>query len=128
MESLLSQLFGENGISWASQAYAPPIDLREDDEAVEVRMDLPGMPPDEIDIQVTGRQLTVTGVRPEEAMQRGERLHRAERPVGRFARVLGLPCEIQEEAIEATSRAGVLTIRMPKSERARTRHIRVKAK
>jgi HSP20 family protein len=107
---------------------SPPLDMSETDTAVRIRMDLPGVAPNEIDIQVSGNQLTVTGERKEESEEKGATFHRIERRTGQFSRSITLPCTVDEGKIDAMYQDGVLCISLPKSEESRPRHIKVKAK
>lgn len=127
MEDLFERFTG-NGDDWPSQMLAPPMDLSETDGSLQVRLDLPGVDPKEIDIQVSGNQLTIAGERKEEKEEKGETFHRIERRTGRFSRSVTLPCAVDEEKIDANYHDGVLTISVPKNEECKARRIEVKAK
>ena len=104
----------------------PLINVTEDSDGYNVRTELPGMEPGDLDISVTGNNLSITGERkiPDES---GEaRYHRRERESGRFSRVVALPGPIDPQKVEATSTDGVLTIRLPKAEAARPKQISIK--
>lgn len=103
------------------------LDLSETDEAVQVRMDLPGMKPDDIDIQMTDRTLTVSGERKEEIEEKKRTFHRVERRVGRFSRSVTLPCCINQANVQAEYKDGVLAVAMPKAEPTKTRKVKIKA-
>ncbi|MEZ6120010.1 MAG: Hsp20/alpha crystallin family protein [Pirellulaceae bacterium] len=104
------------------------MDLSENDEALKVRVDLPGVKMEDIDVQVNANQLTITAERKEEQETKEATTHRLERRIGRFSRSLALPCEVDETAIAATYQEGVLTVTLPKSEKTKTRRITVKPK
>jgi HSP20 family protein len=124
MEDLMNRTFGEEG--WPFGRVAPSLDIAETNGAVEVRLDVPGVEPKEIDIQLNGNMLTVSGHRKEEKEEKDKTYHRVERRFGSFSRAIVLPCPVKEEAIEAKYRDGVLTITMPKTEEAKARKIEVK--
>ncbi|MBM3997957.1 MAG: Hsp20/alpha crystallin family protein [Planctomycetes bacterium] len=124
-EDMLSRLWG-NGENWLVNA-APNLDVTENDTSVEVRLDLPGMKPDDIDIQLSGNVLTVLGERKVEEEKKGTTYHRIERRVGAFSRSVTLPSSVNEEEVAAEYRDGVLVITMPKSEEAKARKIKVKS-
>jgi HSP20 family protein len=126
MNDLRSRLFGDEVEGWFGGALAAPVDVSETDTAVEVRMDLPGAKPDDIDIQVSGNLLTITGQRKEEKEEKGRTFHRLERTSGSFSRSITLPAAINENEVAAEYRDGVLTITLPKSEAARPHKIKVK--
>src|SRR6266542_2400137 len=72
-----------------SRVWQPPMDIIETQEEWRIRLDLPGLAKDSIDIQMTGEQLTVRGVRQEESRESGHLVH-SERPVGAFVRTVTL--------------------------------------
>ncbi|HEY3395062.1 MAG TPA: Hsp20/alpha crystallin family protein [Lacipirellulaceae bacterium] len=128
MNDLRSRLWGGEEEGWFGAALAAPsVDLSETDTAVEVRMDLPGVKPDDIDIQVSGNILSVTGQRQEEKEEKGRTFHRVERHSGSFSRAITLPAAVNESEVAAEYRDGVLAITLPKSEQAKTRKIKVKS-
>lgn len=124
MEDLMTRAIGEEG--WPFGRVAPSLDVAETNGAVEVRLDVPGVEPKEIDIQLHGNMLTVGGHREEEKEEKEKTYHRVERRLGSFSRSITLPCPVKEEAIEAKYRDGVLTITMPKTEAAKGKKIEVK--
>lgn len=129
MDDLLTRFFGNGGYEWpAARQYVPALDLAETDDALQLRMDVPGFKPDDINIEVTGNTLRISGERKEEREEKGRTYHRVERAAGSFCRTLTLPCAVQEKKIEAEDAAGVLTITLSKAEEAKTRKIPVKPK
>lgn len=117
-----------NGGSWLPGLAGPSLDVSETDNEIEVRADLPGMKPEEIDIQVSGATLTIRGERKEEHEEKGKTYHRVERRVGEFSRSVTLPCDVQENKVDAQYADGVLTVKLPKSPEARTHKVKVKPK
>lgn len=126
MEDLFELFTGDRNGDWPSRMLAPPMDLSESNGSLQLRLDLPGVDPKEIDIQVSGNQLTVAGERKEEKEDKGETFHRIERRAGQFSRSVTLPCAVEEDKIEANYHDGVLTISVPKSEAAKAKRIDVK--
>ena len=88
--------------------------------------ELPGVNPEDIDITVVGDMLTLTGVRPADKLQEGERYHRRERGYGKFTRTFQLPFSVQADKIEATFKKGILHIALPRAEVDKPRKISVK--
>ena len=127
MNQLRTRMWGDEDEGWFSGALAPSIDLSETETAVEVRMDLPGVKPKDIDIQVSGNVLTVIGQRDEEKEEKGRTFHRLERHSGSFSRSITLPTPINESEVAAEYRDGVLTITLPKSEQSKPHRIKVKS-
>jgi HSP20 family protein len=126
IDELVSRFFGGGEHDWGVGAFSPTADLSETPTSVEVSFDLPGVNPDEIDIQLQGTTLLVGGERIDERETRDRTFHRVERRVGRFSRRLTLPCEVDEEHTSANYQDGVLTISLPKRESQRGRRIVVR--
>ena len=105
----------------------PPLNVWEDEQALYVEADLPGLDPTGIDVTVTeGNQLTIQGDRaaPDVA---GAVWVRQERPTGRFTRAVALPALVDADKVEATYTDGVLKLTLPKHEAAKPRKVQVKA-
>jgi HSP20 family protein len=102
----------------------PPINVWEEEDALKVEMELPGVKNEELDIAVAGDDLSIKVNRPEVA-QEGVTYHRRERPVGSFSRIVHLPVPVNADRVEANLRDGVLTITLPKAESAKPRKINV---
>ncbi|MDB5353584.1 MAG: heat shock protein [Phycisphaerales bacterium] len=92
----------------------PAIDIAEDDNALTVRVDLPGINPDEIDIQVSGNVLTISGTREDEWRENDRGVRRRERVVGTFTRTITLPNYVDPSRVEAAYDRGTLTITIPR--------------
>ena len=126
MQDLISRTFGEEADLWSAERITPSLDLSESENTLEVRMDIPGMEANDIDIQVNANVLTVSGERKEEREEKGKTYHRVERRVGAFSRSVTLPCPVKEDAVDAQYKNGILTIKLPKTEEAKSRKIAVK--
>jgi HSP20 family protein len=126
MQDFVSQVFGEE-TEWPLARMMPNLDLSETDHAIEVRVDVPGIDPNGVDIQVSGNTLTVSGERKEQREEKGKTWHRVECRTGSFSRTVTLPCAVNEQAAEAQYRDGILTVTLPKTEEATARKIKVKS-
>jgi HSP20 family protein len=104
--------------------FAPPLDVRETDEAYLVMLDLPGVKAEDVSIEVSDRELTISGSRV--PVETGE-AQLVERPFGSFVRTLTLPKGIDEDRIAADFEDGVLTLRIPKPEDQRPKKIAISA-
>jgi HSP20 family protein len=107
-------------------AWAPLADVTESDDAFEVEVDVPGVKRDDINIDLTGNELVVTGELKER--ERVGMLRHRTRRTGRFGYRLTLPNHVDSEKVEASLNDGVLTIRVPKSEAAKPRRIQITGK
>lgn len=105
------------------------VDVGETDEAVEVTADLPGIEQKDIDVSLRNGNLLIRGERKQETEEKKKNFYRAERSYGAFSRSVPLPCEVDQDRIEARFRNGVLTVILPKSQTAREseRKIEIKA-
>ncbi len=105
--------------------WAPRVDLTETDDAYAVHVDAPGMKKDDFNINWQDNTLTVSGERKWEAKDDRENFVRVERSYGHFFRSFRLPKAVNGDDISASYDAGVLTIRVPKTEESRPRRIEI---
>jgi len=99
----------------------PSVDVYEEKDEVVVKVDLPGMDRDDIDVNITDSQLSIRGEKRKEEEVDEDAYYRSERAYGAFNRTIDLPSEVQTEKAKASFKNGVLEIRMPKSEEAKKR-------
>jgi HSP20 family protein len=109
----------------SAQTYSPLVDVFEDEAAIVVRAELPGVAAEAVSVTVEKNVLTLEG---ERKLARGEKesIHRIESSYGKFRRVFTLPKSVEAEAIEAKLEHGVLTVRLPKRAETQPRKIAVK--
>ena len=106
---------------------APPLDVRESEDRFEVRVDLPGLEPEDVNVTFEDGMLTISGKRQFENENKGETWHRVERGFGTFARSVRLPQTADPEKSDASFAKGVLSVIVPKSEQAKPKTIQVNA-
>ena len=123
MHDLIGRFFGD----WdrTDVGMFAPLDIAESETGFELKVDLPGVSADDIDIQVHDNRLTLSGRREDSEEQSGAKYYHVERRTGLFRREVMLPTAVDEENIEAHYTDGVLKIVLPKSERAKPRKIEV---
>jgi HSP20 family protein len=129
LSAALDEAFGgyEQGEgSTITAAWYPACDVFEDKEAVKIVAELPGVQPDAVKISIENNVLTIRGEKKQQAEERNERVHRYERSYGMFERSFALPSTIDPDKIHAGYENGVLTVTVPKAERARPREIAIK--
>ena len=126
MRQQLDQMFDTTSSQPARAGVFPLINLTEDKDHYYVRAELPGVKADELDIQVTGNNLAISGERKIAAEEEGARYHRREREAGTFSRMIGLPGEIDANKVEAKLQDGILRVVVSKAEIARPRQISVR--
>ncbi len=96
--------------------WEPALDFSENPKEYVVRMEIPGVARDDLDVNLDGNLLTISGKRELRKEEKGEDFLWEERLEGRFARTLRLPGVVQEAKIEALYNDGILTVRLPKTE------------
>ncbi|MBA3893738.1 MAG: Hsp20/alpha crystallin family protein [Gemmatimonadales bacterium] len=131
LNNMLDEAFGtwpltqdESGA--ITSAWHPAVDVFEDKDAVRIVAELPGVSPEDVKLSLENNLLIIRGEKKQEAEERNERVHRYERSYGSFERAFMLPATVDGEKIAAEYRNGVLTVTVPKAERARPREIPVR--
>jgi len=108
----------------AMAAWSPPVDIEEHDDAYVVEAELPGIDRKDVNIELVGNELTITGEIKER--ERKGVLRRRTRKVGRFDFRVALPEQVDPDGIEAKLDEGVLTVRIPKAQQAQRRQVEIK--
>jgi HSP20 family protein len=104
----------------------PAVNIFSDRDDYVIRVEVPGVAPEQLSIETQGQTLTISGSR-ESVAPAGASFHRREREAGAFSRSLHLPDALDASRAEASYKHGILTIRIPKHEEAKPRQIAVKA-
>ena len=129
MNRLMEHFFEDLPASRPYGAAYPAMNVWEDGDAAHVECELPGLTMNDIEVLVTGNEVTIKGSRKiEPSTQDRASWYRRERAAGDFARSVTLPWEIAADRVKATLRDGVLGIELPKSESARPKKVKVLAK
>jgi len=127
----LNRLFDEALRAWPDAgsplggAWMPPVDVHETTSEVRISAEIPGVKPDNVRISVENNVLTLRGEKEQQDPERenGKRGHRLERTYGMFERSFTVPSTVDAEKIQARYEHGVLTVILPKAERAKPRQI-----
>jgi HSP20 family protein len=133
LRDAMDQLFQDSYIrptalgGLAGGQLAVPVDLWETPEAFHLRADLPGVTPDDIDINVTGDTVAISGELKGAADVTPDGWVRQERRTGKFARAFQLGTQIDSNKVDATFDNGVLTLVLQKAESVRPKQIKVNA-
>lgn len=102
----------------------PLINLTEDSDNYYARAELPGMASEDLDIQIDGKNLTISGERKID-LDKDVKFRRRERESGQFSRVISLPGEVNPEKVEAGLNNGLLNVKIPKAEAAKPKRITI---
>ncbi|HXS13505.1 MAG TPA: Hsp20/alpha crystallin family protein [Acidobacteriaceae bacterium] len=134
LQNRLNSIFSDFGRTFEGETealstgnFVPAVDVYEDSQKVLLKLEVPGIRTEDLDIRVEGRTLTVRGERKFESEEKEENFHRIERRYGSFVRSFTLPATVDTDSIDAQSADGVLTISLTKKEEAKPKQITVKA-
>lgn len=106
--------------------WAPRADIYETEESVVLQLDLPGVKPDEIDVQCEKGMLSIKGERPFSGDVPGRQYYRVENLYGSFERYFEIPRTLDTTKVEAKYQDGVLTLTFPKAEEAKPKKIEIR--
>ncbi|MCB1679856.1 MAG: Hsp20/alpha crystallin family protein [Halioglobus sp.] len=109
-------------------ALSPQIDETEDEKGFHIKVDLPGMDENDVEVSLSDGLLTIKGEKKQEQEEEGKEFYRKERSFGAFRRTLSIPAEVNEAKIAASFKKGVLSIDLPKSEEAKKKVKRIAVK
>ena len=126
----LDRLFSEfPGFSVPVRAAAtgPALNVWENEQSVHVELEVPGFAMDDIEVLFMGDELTIRGRR-EDTFEENAQIHRRERRMTEFSRVMRLPMPIDADNVNAELANGLLHVTLPKAEIARPRKIEVRTK
>lgn len=126
VENLWERFFGEEGWMPSEEALAPRCDLAETDTHYEVKVDLPGMKSDDVNVEFKDGALWISGRTEESHEEQGKTFHRVERRFGEFRRTLMLPGKVDAEKVDAKFHDGVLKVTVAKAEESKPKKIEVK--
>ena len=123
MTRLMGGLLEGNGRT--NQAWTPAVDVWETENELVYAFDLPGIPEDKISVELEENALTVSAERERKEEVSNDRFYRFERRFGSFSRTIGLPQGVNEDAIRADYKDGVLEVHVAKPEEPKPRRIQV---
>ncbi len=127
MNRLHDRFFARNAVLEREQSFQPAVDIFEDAQGIHVKVDLAGVKPEDINVQVENNMLTISGERKLENKDERDSYHRVERFFGSFSRSFALSDGVDAEHVEAKHDNGVLTVTLHKAAAPKKREIEVKA-
>lgn len=126
MNSLFRDLSnGENNEVLTTASFVPAVDIYEDEQKVVLKLEVPGIKQEDLDIRVENNTLTVKGERKFDQEEKEENFHRIERRYGSFYRAFTLPTTVDTENIAANYDAGILQLSLQKKAEAKPKQIKV---
>ncbi|MER3459555.1 MAG: hypothetical protein C4309_13845 [Chloroflexota bacterium] len=131
LREAIDRLFEESFVrprAWleAERVMSVPLDIYEEGDDLIVKATVPGVRPEDLNVQIQNNILTISGETKEERERKEANYHLREHRYGRFERSVTLPYAVQVDKAEATFEHGVLRLRLPKAEEVRGRRIEVK--
>lgn len=106
--------------------WMPSVDISETEEEFQIKAELPEVKKEDVKVTLESGVLTLQGERKYEREEKGRKIHRVERSYGQFVRSFTLPDFVDETKVKAEFKDGVLSLHLPKSERAKPKAIEVK--
>ena len=128
LNTQLDRMLNDAGSPGWSYGLAPSADVLETEAGYRVVVDLPGLDPASIKLQVEKDTLSIQAERKQPALAAGETVHRSERAFGTFFRSFALPRGVDATKVEASYDAGVLAVALPKRDEVKPRTIAVQVK
>jgi HSP20 family protein len=135
MERMMDDFFGRRTRPWwperrfrteGFEIGGPAVDLYEEKDDIVVKAELPGMEKDNIEVNLADHTLTIKGEKKKEEEVKEKNYYRSERFHGSFLRTLELPKDVHGDKVKASFKNGILEVRLPKTEEAETKEIKVK--
>ena len=129
LQSTLNRVFqgynrGDDELT-TTTSFVPAVDIYEDEHNITLKMEVPGVKQEDLDIRVENNTLTVRGERKFEKEEKEENFHRVERRYGSFSRSFTLPNSVDTESINADYEQGVLVLKLAKRAEAKPKQIKV---
>lgn len=106
--------------------WTPRVDIAETDKAFVIKAEVPEVKKEDVSITVESGVLTIRGERKQEQEEKGKTFHRVERCYGEFTRTFSLPDNVDETNIKAVFKDGMLSLEIPKTEKAKPKAIEIK--
>lgn len=113
------------GVDSMLNLWAPPVDIMEKEREVLVTASLPGLRPEDINVEVEGNTLSISGETKEEKEEKEHNYHRREIVQGKFYCQVHLPTEVEGDKANARFENGMLMVSIPKSEQTRRHKIKI---
>ena len=105
--------------------FVPAAEIEEKDDALYLKLEVPGMKPEDLNVEVTAESVSISGERKSENKTEKHGVTRSEFRYGRFQRMIPLPARIQNTDVAATYKDGILHLTMPKAEEEKNKVVKV---
>jgi HSP20 family protein len=135
MDRMMDDFFARRMRPWLPERWSrpgdgdvglPAVDVYEEKDDIIVKAELPGMDKNDIEVNIMDSTLTLKGEKNREEKIEEKDYYSCERSYGSFLRSVELPTEVQADKVKASFKNGILEVRLPKTEKAKTKEIKVK--
>lgn len=126
MDDLLNSSFRGWDMPFFERSRFPAIDIADNENEVVVKAEVSGCKADNVDISVHGNTLTISGKKKQEEEKKEKGYYHIESSYGSFRRDLNIPTDVDTSKVEAMCKDGILTITLPKAEKAKAIKVKVK--
>ncbi|ACC79530.1 Hsp20/alpha crystallin family protein [Nostoc punctiforme] len=114
-----------NGGERSGFIFSPAAELEETDDAIRLRLEVPGLEAKDINVEATPESISITGERKTETKSEENGITRSEFRYGKFQRVIPLPSQIQNDKVQAEYKNGILQLTLPKAESEKHKAVKV---
>jgi HSP20 family protein len=128
----LNRVFGRSNLARdeirdpiTAASWVPSVDVSETPEEFQIKAELPEVKKDDVRVSVNANVLRIEGERKQEKEEKNKKYHRIERSYGSFLRTFTLPDNVDDSKVQAEFKEGVLSIRVPKSEKAKAKSVQI---
>lgn len=129
LNSIFSDFAGGNGEvqneTLGAGSFVPPVDIYEDGHKLVLRLEVPGIPQEDLQIHMENQTLTIKGERKFVQDEKEENFHRIEHRYGSFVRSFSLPATIETDSAQANCENGVLSVTLAKKEAAKPKQVKI---
>ncbi|BBD57250.1 heat shock protein, class I [Nostoc sp. HK-01] len=125
MNRLFDRLAPTDGGETTAFNFVPAAELEETDEAIHLRLEVPGLEAKDMNVEVTPEAVSISGERKSETKTEEKGISRSEFRYGRFQRIIPLPSLVQNDKVQAEYKDGILRLTLPKSEAEKQKVVKV---
>lgn len=124
-DRIVDRIFRPELDLWAGQTKAPLVDIYEENDAIVVKAEIPGLKKEEIDISISDDAITLSGKKKDVKEVKKENFYQKEIREGSFLRTLSLPCRVDREKVKASYKDGMLEVILPKAPEEKKKELKV---
>ncbi|NWF59140.1 MAG: Hsp20/alpha crystallin family protein [Fischerella sp.] len=125
MNRLFDSLMTTDGGESMGLSFVPAAEMEETDDAIHLKLEVPGLEPKDINVEVTAESVSISGERKSQTTTEHDGVTRSEFRYGRFQRVIPLPSHIQNDKVHAEYKNGILSLTLPKAEEEKHKVVKV---